>query len=307
MIYSFAVTNYLGDRIKLELGRPDISGFLIKSVTGLGPVKANVNTTEVVTNDGSMFNSARLSQRNIVFQLAFVDTIYGETIEDVRQKSYKYFPAKKSVEIVIETDNRYVKIKGYVESNEPDIFSSQEGTQISIICPDPYFYSAGEDGNNVTDFYTIDPVFEFPFSNESLTEPLLVFGEIQIKTEGVITYPGDSEIGVVIYIHAIGKATNINIYNTETREVMSINTDRLEQLIGKGLVASDDIIINTAKGEKSITLVREGVSYNILNCLDKNTDWFSLSKGDNIFAFTAETGVTNLQLRIENQVIYEGV
>lgn len=307
MIYSFAITNYLGDRVKLELGKPEVSGFLIKSVTGLGPVKANVNTTEVVTNDGSMFNSARLSQRNIVFQLAFVDTVYGETIEDIRQKSYKYFPAKKSVEIVIETDNRYVKIKGYVESNEPDIFSSQEGTQISIICPDPYFYSAGEDGNNVTDFYTIDPMFEFPFSNESLTDPLLVFGEIQIKTEGVITYYGDSEIGVVIYIHAIGPATNINIYNTETREVMMINTTKLEKLTGKGLVASDDIVINTTKGEKSITLIREGASYNILNCLDKNTDWFTLSKGDNIFAFTAETGVTNLQFRIENQVIYEGV
>lgn len=307
MIYSFAITNYLGDRVKLELGKPEVSGFLIKSVTGLGPVKANVNTTEVVTNDGSMFNSARLSQRNIVFQLAFVDTVYGETIEDIRQKSYKYFPAKKSVEIVIETDNRYVKIKGYVESNEPDIFSSQEGTQISIICPDPYFYSAGEDENNVTDFYTIDPMFEFPFSNESLTDPLLIFGEIQIKTEGVITYYGDSEIGVVIYIHAIGPATNINIYNTETREVMMINTTKLEKLTGKGLVASDDIVINTTKGEKSITLVREGASYNILNCLDKNTDWFTLSKGDNIFAFTAETGVTNLQFRIENQVIYEGV
>ena len=37
------------------------------------------------------------------------------------------------------------------------------------------------------DFYSIDQMFEFPFSNESLTEPLLVFGEIQIKTEGVIT------------------------------------------------------------------------------------------------------------------------
>lgn len=279
MIYSFAITNYLGDRVKLELGKPEVSGFLIKSVTGLGPVKANVNTTEVVTNDGSMFNSARLSQRNIVFQLAFVDTVYGETIEDIRQKSYKYFPAKKSVGIVIETDNRYVKIKGYVESNEPDIFSSQEGTQISIICPDPYFYSAGEDGNNVTDFYTIDPMFEFPFSNESLTDPLLIFGEIQIKTEGVITYYGDSEIGVVIYIHAIGPATNINIYNTETREVMMINTTKLEKLTGKGLVASDDIVINTTKGEKSITLIREGASYNILNCLDKNTDWFTLSKG----------------------------
>lgn len=307
MIYSIVVTNYLGDRIKLELGKPDVSGFLIKSITGLGPAKANVNTTEVSTNDGSLFNSARLSQRNIVLDMVFINTVYGESIEDLRQKSYKYFPLKKSVELTIETDNRYVKTTGYVESNEPNIFSSQEGTQISIICPDPYFYSAGEDGNNVTNFYSIDPMFEFPFSNESLDEPLLVFGEIQIKTEGVITYHGDSEIGVMIYIHAIGPATNINIYNTETREVMRINTEKISSLTGKGIVASDDIVINTAKGEKSITLIREGVSYNILNCLDKNTDWFTLAKGDNIFAFTADSGDTNLQFRIENKVIYEGV
>ena len=307
MIYSIVVTNYLGDRVKLELGKPDVSGFLIKSITGLGPAKANVNTTEVSTNDGSLFNSARLSQRNIVLDMVFINTVYGESIEDLRQKSYKYFPLKKSVELTIETDNRYVKTTGYVESNEPNIFSSQEGTQISIICPDPYFYSAGEDGNNVTNFYSIDPIFEFPFSNESLDEPLLVFGEIQIKTEGVITYHGDSEIGVMIYIHAIGPATNINIYNTETREVMRINTEKISSLTGKGIVASDDIVINTAKGEKSITLIREGVSYNILNCLDKNTDWFTLAKGDNIFAFTADSGVTNLQFRVENKVIYEGV
>lgn len=307
MIYSIVVTNYLGDRIKLELGKPDVSGFLIKSITGLGPAKANVNTTEVSTNDGSLFNSARLSQRNIVLDMVFINTVYGESIEDLRQKSYKYFPLKKSVELTIETDNRYVKTTGYVESNEPNIFSSQEGTQISIICPDPYFYSAGEDGNNITNFYSIDPMFEFPFSNESLDEPLLVFGEIQIKTEGVITYHGDSEIGMMIYIHAIGPATNINIYNTETREVMRINTEKISSLTGKGIVASDDIVINTAKGEKSITLIREGVSYNILNCLDKNTDWFTLAKGDNIFAFTADSGVTNLQFRVENKVIYEGM
>lgn len=307
MIYSLAVTNFLGDRIRLELGKPENTGFLIKSITGLGPVKANVNTTEVATNDGSMFNSARLSQRNIVIQMVFVNSIYGEDIEEIRQKSYKYFPIKKNVELVIETDNRYVRTTGYIESNEPDIFSKQEGTQISIICPDPYLYSASEDGDNVTDFYSIDPMFEFPFSNESLTEPLLVFGEIQIKTEGVITYTGDSEIGVMIYIHAIGPAEHINIYNTETREVMTIDTVKLEKLTGRGLIAGDDIIINTLKGEKSITLVRSGVSYNILNCLDKNTDWFTLVKGDNIFAFTADSGVINLQFRIENKVIYEGV
>lgn len=307
MIYSFTITNYLGDTIKLTLREPALSGFLIKSVTGLGPVKANINTTEVATNDGSKFNSARLTQRNIVFQLVFVDTLKGESIEDIRQKSYKYFPTKKNVDIIIETDNRYVKTTGYVESNEPNIFSSQEGAQISIICPDPYFYTAGDNGDIVTEFYSIAPMFEFPFSNESLTDPMIVFSEIQSRAAGVITYYGDTEIGIVIRIHALGEATNIAIYNTDTREVMRIDTDKIKKITGKGLVVSDDIIINTAKGNKSITLLREGVSYNILNCLGKNPDWFTLTKGDNVFAFTAETGITNLQFRVENKIIYEGV
>lgn len=307
MIYSFTITNYLGDTIKLTLREPALSGFLIKSVTGLGPVKANINTTEVATNDGSKFNSARLTQRNIVFQMVFVDTLKGESVEDIRQKSYKYFPTKKNVDIIIETDNRYVKTTGYVESNEPNIFSSQEGAQISIICPDPYFYTAGDNGDIVTEFYSIAPMFEFPFSNESLTDPMVVFSEIQSRAAGVITYYGDTEIGIVIRIHALGEATNIAIYNTDTREVMRIDTDKIKKITGKGLVVSDDIIINTAKGNKSITLLREGVSYNILNCLGKNPDWFTLTKGDNVFAFTAETGITNLQFRVENKIIYEGV
>ena len=307
MIKSFTVTNYLGDSMKLELGRPEKSGFLIKSVTGLGPSKANINTTEVSTNDGSLFNSARLNQRNIVFELIFVESANRENIEDVRQKSYKYFPMKKNVDLLIETDNRIVRTTGYVESNEPNIFSSQEGAQISIICPDPHLYSAGPDGNNTTVFYGIESVFEFPFSNESLTEPLIVFGAIQNKTENVITYRGDSEIGITIQIHAIGEASNITIYNTGTRESMKIDTFRLETLTGSGIVAGDDIIIKTQKGDKSITLIRAGKTTNILNCLDKGTGWFSLAKGDNIFAFTAESGTTNLQFWIDNKVIYEGV
>lgn len=306
MIKSFTITNYLGDSIKLELGRPEKSGFLIASVSGLGPTKANINTTEISTNDGSMFNSARLNQRNIVFQLIFTDTEKGESIEDIRQKSYKYFPMRKNLTVTIEMDNRLVKTVGYVEANEPSIFSSMEGTQISIICPDPYLYSAGEDGDNTTVFSGIESVFEFPFSNESLTEPLMIMGIIKNKTENVVIYHGDSEIGITISIHALGEVSNVTIYNLGTREQMRIDTEKIKALTGSGIITSDDIIIRTVKGDKSITLIRGGVSTNILNCLDKNTDWFTLSKGDNIFAFTAESGVTNLQFKIENKVVYEG-
>lgn len=304
MIHSIIVTNYLGDSITLELTRPEKSGFIVKSVDGLGPAKGNVNTVEVSTNDGGVFNSARLNIRNPVMDLVFMNTD-TETIEDIRHKSYKYFPVKKKVKLLIETDNRVSEIEGYVEHNEPAIFNSQEGCQISIICPYPYFYSAGE--SNITIFSGIEPLFEFPFENESLVSDLLEMGEIQNSAEQVITYNGDAEIGVTIIIYAIGDATNVTIYNAGTREVMRIDTDKLAALTGEGIVAGDEITIKTTKGDKSITLLRGGSTINILNCLDKNADWFQLVKGDNVFVYTAETGNSNLQFRIENRVIYEGV
>lgn len=304
MIKSITVTNYLGDSLVLDLARPELSGFVVKSVTGLGAGKSTINTTEVATNDGSIYNSARLSSRNIVLSLAF---LWKPTIEDVRHLSYKFFPIKRMVTLLIETDNRLAQITGYVESNEPTIFSKDEGSDISIICPDPFFYSAGEDGTNVTTFSGIDSLFEFPFSNESLTENLLEMGSIQNLMDKVVVYDGDSEIGITITIYIMGPTTNIAIYNTGTRETMRIDTDKITSIMGSGLTAGDEIIICTVKGKKSISLLRNGVRTNILNCLDKNTDWFTLAKGDNVFAYSADTGANNLQFKIENQVIYEGV
>lgn len=306
MIKSITITNYLGDNIKLVLMRPEQSGFIIKSIEGLGPAKANINTTEVSTNDGSLFNSARLDQRNIVMKLEFMMTD-TESIEDIRQKSYKYFPTRKNLHLIIETDNRIVETDGYVESNEPDIFSKNEGCSISILCPDPFFYSADKEGINETVFYGVEAAFEFPFENNSLSEPLLEFGIIRNQTERYINYVGDSEIGITITIHAIGEASNITIYNTGTREQMIINTDKLKSLTGFGIIAGDTITISTVKGKKGLTLLRNGKETNILNCMEKESDWFTLTKGDNIFAYSAENGSSNLQFRIANKIMYEGV
>lgn len=304
MIKSITVTNYLGDTLKLELARPELSGFIVMSVTGLGPGKANINTTEISTNDGSLYNSSRVPNRNIVISLRY---LWNDSIEDARQLSYKYFPIKKKLTLLIETDNRLAEIDGYVESNEPDIFSKEEGADISIICPYPFFYSAYGDGKQTTVFSGVEPMFEFPFSNESLSLPLLEMGEIHNRTDNVVIYNGDVETGIVISIHALGEASKIAIYNTNTREIMRINTDKIEALTGSGIVAGDDIIISTVKGDKYAHLIREGDTINILNCMDKDTDWFQLSKGDNIFVYTAEVGTTNLQFKIENRLVYEGV
>lgn len=302
MINSIIITNYLGEQITLDLENPENSGFIVREIRGLGPCKATINTTEVSTNDGSIYNSARLNTRNIVFDLVFI----GTDVESIRQLSYKFFPIKKPLTLEFITDNRDCITTGYVESNEPNIFSSSESATISILCPDAYFYSI-EAGENITTFYGEDPLFEFPFENNSLTENLIEFGDIRQYTDAVIVYDGDSEIGVTITIHSVGEASNISIYNTGTRQQMVIDTSKIESLTGSGLIAGDDIIICTVKGKKSITLLRNGEYTNILNALDKKSDWFQLVKGENVFAYTAETGVQNLQFKVQNDVIYEGI
>ena len=304
MIRSVTVTNYLGDSQVLELANPDPSGFVITSIEGLGPVKSNINTTDLASNDGALYNSARLETRNIVFDIVFLE---HSTIEETRQLTYKYFPIKKPVTLVFKVDNREAMTLGYVESNEPTIFSEREGCQISIICPDPYFYSTGEGGTTVTVFSGVQPNFQFPFSNESLEIPLIEMGIIENLKERTIYYTGDSETGVVIQIHAIGRADNITIYNTGTRETFTIDTDRLQALTGYGIVAGDDIEISTLRGKKRITLLRNGIQTNILNCIDKNSSWFQLAKGDNVFTYIATYGSSNLQFKIISQIVYEGV
>ena len=304
MIKSVTIINYLNEKLVLELGRPDKSGLLIKSIEGLGPSEATINAKEIATSDGALFNSARVNSRNIVLTLGF---LFHPTVEDMRQLTYKYFPIKQRLTIRIETDNRIAETYGYVETNEPDIFQKEETTQISIICPDAYFYSAGSDGNNVTVFSGIEDAFEFPFSNESLTENLIEFGKIHYSQEQTVRYNGDAEVGVIITIHAVGSAENITIYNTGTRGTMSIDTAKVEQIMGSGIQSGDDIIISTVKKDKYIYLLRDGVYTNILNALDKDSEWFQITKGDNIFAYTAEEGATNLQFKIENRTLYEGV
>ena len=217
MIKSVTAINYLGEALELELMNPEKSGFVVKSIKGIGPSNGIINTTEVSTNDGSIYNSARKTERNIVIQLGF---LWGTTIEDSRHRTYKYFPVKRPLTLIFKTDRRQCMITGYVESNEPDIFSKNSGCQISIICPDPAFYSVGEDSYNTTVFSGIEPLFEFEFENEGL-DAMIEFGEIQNETEKVIVNDGDDEVGIRITIFALGPASNITIYNSSTGEISS--------------------------------------------------------------------------------------
>lgn len=301
MIQSITVTNYLGESLTIPLQNSESTGFIIGEVTGLGPPEADIHRSEVATNDGSKFNSSRAKERNIVLPLYFTPI---PTIEDARQKSYKYFPLKRYVTLRVLTENRECEIDGYVERNDPDIFTDRSGTQISIICPVPYFRAINE---TVTTFAGAAPAFEFPFSNESLDEKIIEFATIMTKAENIVRYDGDAENGVQIRILASATVKNVTIYNVDTRGTMHIYHDKLSALTGSGIVKGDEIVISTVKGTKSVFLLRDGQLTNILNCIGMTDEWFRLAKGDNSFAYTADEGADYLMFIVSHTTLYEGI
>lgn len=318
MIQSVTITNHLNESITITLRSPEQSGFLVVDIDGLGPVKANINMTEVADLDGAIYNSASADKRNIVFTLKFfefsiktIDAELGDEpnvvyydIEDIRQMSYKYFPLKKRIKIKIVTDNRTSEVYGYVESNEPTIFSSEEGCIISVICGDSYLFDINFQS---TSFSSVTPLFEFPFSNESLTLKLLEMGSISLDTTKVITYVGDASIGMLIHIHAIGAANDVVITDAKTLETLSISSAMLIAITGADISTGDDIYISTVRGNKYAILIRSTTEYNILSALGQNPTWFQLEKGDNIYSYSADSGIGNLQFETTNDVAYEGI
>lgn len=309
MINKIVVTNPKGEALELELTNPDKSGFAVAKVEGLGPPTAAINGQEMAGSDGMFYTSARAATKQIIFTLEFrartKDSIYGEiSIEECRQLCYRYFPIKKQITITVYTDFKTLYTTGYVESNEPEIFSSQEYAVISVLCPDPFMY---EYGDSKTVFSGVRGIFEFPFSNESLMEPRLEFGEIWLDTTAVLDYNGTVDTGILIDIHAYDECSNIVVGNIETGEIIRINTDRIWTITGRKFGSGDDILISTVKGDRYCKLLRNGAYINIIGALDRDVDWFQLTNGDNVFGFSAEVGENNISVTFTYQNAYMGV
>lgn len=301
MIKSVTVINPRGESLKLELTNPNSSGLIIQSIEGIGPGKADIISSELSTVDGSNVTATRMQQRNILITLL---PISEPSIEENRLKTYKYFPLKKKVKLVFETDQRIAECEGYVESNEPDIFSENESIKISIICPDPYFYEKGDDR---TAFSGTQPSFEFPFENNSLEEDLIEFGEIRLDTKAILTYTGDMDTGFIITIQARGSCDAITIYNVETLERMVVDVTKIQALTGQPFGAGDVIVISTYNLSKYVRLIRNGISTNVISILEKNPDFFQISSGDNVFAFASKSGEENIMLVFTYRNAYGGI
>lgn len=263
------------------------NNYSVYKIEGLQPPVVTVNTSKKSTSDGSTVNNASVEKRNIVIYL----TINGD-VETNRINLYKYFPLKQTVKVYFKNNTRDVYIEGLVEVIECDLFSNKQIAQISLICPQPYFEAVD---NLVTYFSEVSNLFKFPFS---ISKSGIEFSVITTDIRRSIVNVGDVETGIIIKINANGTVVNPVIHDVRKRTHIALNCT---------LEANDEVIINTNVGEKSITLLRSGVTSNILGCRTPDSKWLTVAQGDNVFTFSSDTGNSNLQIQFTTSALYGGV
>ena len=306
MFQSVTVTNYMGDSLELPLRWPNDAGLLLYKIDGITPGEVTVNSQDYAVLDGGVFNSARMGTRTI--DLYFY---YGFTphIESSRHRAYRYFPAKTEVRLDFLTDERALSIWGYVEGNDTQIFSEREEGQVTIVCPDPYFYEKEYVSYTLGDAV---PEFEFPFSNESLTEPLICFSDLGNRHLFDIGYNGDLEVGAIIRVYfntTPSSLGNIEIHDITSNQELDLDISQIQSDTGITMEQYGSIVIDSVRGQKDIYYEKFGKRKSIIGAFDiMNFPWMYLSPGSNIFAFNMDDeNYDDVTISIEHRGAYGGV
>lgn len=262
--------------------------YYVISIDGLAYPSTTINTSTGGTVDGAFFNSSRVDMRNLVIRIV----INGD-IEANRQQLYRVFNLKKPCTVYFRNKNRDVKIEGYVETLECDLFSMREQAQVSILCPRPFF----EDMNVIEEeMSNVLSGFEFPFSI-GVGNPIPI-SEIVDYPLAVVNNRGDAEAGFIMQVEFSNYVSGFKISNVTTQQYMQFT-----YMFNDG----DEVTIDTRPGKMKCELLRAGEATNLLPWLTTTSTWLKLDYGDNEFTYTVDSHEDAVKVRFYATPLYGGV
>ena len=283
--------------------------YQLLEVEGLDVPEADISDYDVASLDGVRVNHIKMSEREITITVA----IFGQ-VETNRQALYDLFRVKDVIRLHVQTKNRDVYIDGYVRRPACNNFDQLQTMDITILCPTPYFndeettrvnmskrtegfefpiyLNAGESEDDETShvyneqdgFYTnIGEPIEFSVLNPERSAELYSYSE--------------NETGVTIICDFTADATKLTINNEDTAQFMVI-TYPFKQ--------GDRVTICTIYGQKGITLLRSGITYNLIPYISTDSFWFQLQAGSNNFNYIVgtETGDDPTLTTVEMEILY---
>lgn len=239
------------------LGVTPKDSLLVRKVTGLNPSSVDLFIGDY-SRDGGSYQGRRVGDRNVVLTIDLnPNPALGETISGLRELLYKVFldPLVDAdhVELVLRSDDGRVRnLYGYTEKIETEVFDIETMVQISMICPDPYIRDVDE---------TV------------LTNPIGTWITVPF------TYGGSAEAGFVAEI----------IISADT-PTLTINNNGQTMVVNHSFMAGDTVYLNTSRGERDITYVRDGVIYPLIAKLTPQSRWMELhSQSNSLNVYGAST------------------
>lgn len=244
------------------IDRPETDQFEMRNIDGLGPVKAAVNTTPLGSIKGSSFSGTSVAERNLVFTLGLDPDWDTWTVSKLRRLLDKFFMPEQSIRFVFETmEFSPVEISGYVESNEPNIFSKDPEQQISVICPSP-------------DFVSVAPIQINGFTDGDPVE---------------IDYQGNVETGISVTVdHSpTGNAEIVTIHSGEVNFVVDAIVNPNNYMAMQSIPGSKYVRNYTFPGN---------VQTNLLNNVYPGSEWIKLYPGVQEFYVLVNNGTSPWKL-----------
>lgn len=280
--------NNRGQSIELLSSPP----FILTKLEGNGSPKTTMITTKAPGQDGVTREDTLLEEGVINLE----GTIKGLSPEDVFKKWRQLcniFNPKLTGTLTYTNDAGSYKINGSPEAVTPkQRFGNKLDFLIQLFCSDPYWYNIEEFKEEIAIW-----VGDFEFPLEITSEGIEMGHRVSSLIVNINNF-GDAEIGMRAEFKALATVVNPSILNVYTQEFIKIKYT---------FEAGDKIVITTHYGNKTIQLIKNGISTNIFNYIDLQTTFLQLAVGDNLLRYNAESGIDNLELAIYFTPKYVGV
>ena len=267
--------------------------FLLADVDGLYEMASTVNLMSNSMLDGASFQSTVLPKRNIVLTLKDISDFTSH-----RAFLNTLFVPKSKGTLYFDEGNEHRKIDYYVEKVTSDGINAYRTIQVSLICPDPYFYDLYDTSFTMSSFM---PSFSFRHAFTAAKEE---FGYRQKEKIKVIN--NDLSVdgtGMTIKMLCNGSVKNPSITRVEDHAHIYIGT--AEKPLN--LVAGDVVTVTTDNGNKKVTLTHDGNTSNINQYLSEDSSFLQLSRGTNSIGYSADEGVDSMIIGISYRQRYTSV
>lgn len=153
--YSLKITNEDNQWVDLY----DDKEFAVTSTSGFG-LDAEISTTQNNT-DGSVLNSITLPERTLTFTVRYYDV---PDTEAAKLRLHQVFAFKQRLRVDYISNNKQAYIYGYCEKCETPENAYPMITNITVICPDP-FWNVG-DGDEIHRVSFVDGECEIQYNGD---------------------------------------------------------------------------------------------------------------------------------------------